>query len=41
LKWRRLLANEIGARLLGFNNSGHWTIDGAVTSQFEKSLRAF
>ena len=22
------------------HNSGHWTIDGAVTSQFEQHLRA-
>ncbi len=32
-----LLANEIAPRV---HNSGHWTIDGAVTSQFENHLRA-
>lgn len=32
----RLLANEMAARV---HNSGHWTIDGAVTSQFENHLR--
>ncbi|MGH7666811.1 MAG: 5-(carboxyamino)imidazole ribonucleotide synthase [Candidatus Dormibacteria bacterium] len=33
----RLLANEIAPRV---HNSGHWTIDGAATSQFENHLRA-
>jgi 5-(carboxyamino)imidazole ribonucleotide synthase len=33
----RLLANEIAPRV---HNSGHWTIEGAVTSQFENHLRA-
>lgn len=33
----RLLANEIAPRV---HNSGHWTIDGAVTSQFENHVRA-
>lgn len=32
-----LLANEIAPRV---HNSGHWTQDGAVTSQFESHLRA-
>ena len=33
----RLLANEIAPRV---HNSGHWTQNGAVTSQFENHLRA-
>jgi 5-(carboxyamino)imidazole ribonucleotide synthase len=33
----RLIANEMAPRV---HNSGHWTIDGAVTSQFENHLRA-
>ena len=33
----RVLANEFAPRV---HNSGHWTIDGAVTSQFENHLRA-
>jgi 5-(carboxyamino)imidazole ribonucleotide synthase len=33
----RLLVNEIAPRV---HNSGHWTLDGAVTSQFEQHLRA-
>ena len=33
----RLLANEIAPRV---HNSGHWTIEGAVTSQFENHLRS-
>jgi 5-(carboxyamino)imidazole ribonucleotide synthase len=33
----QLLANEMAPRV---HNSGHWTIDGAVTSQFENHLRA-
>ena len=32
-----LLANEIAPRV---HNSGHWTIEGAVTSQFENHIRA-
>ena len=33
----RLLANEFAPRV---HNTGHWTIDGAETSQFENHLRA-
>jgi 5-(carboxyamino)imidazole ribonucleotide synthase len=33
----RLLANEVAPRV---HNSGHFTIEGAVTSQFEQHLRA-
>lgn len=33
----RLLVNEIAPRV---HNSGHWTIDGSVTSQFEQHIRA-
>ncbi|MDO8108540.1 5-(carboxyamino)imidazole ribonucleotide synthase [Isoptericola sp. b441] len=33
----RVLVNELAMRP---HNSGHWTIDGAVTSQFEQHLRA-
>lgn len=32
----RLIANEMAPRV---HNSGHWTIDGAETSQFENHLR--
>ena len=32
-----LIASEMAPRV---HNSGHWTIDGAVTSQFENHLRA-
>ncbi|MFN8035650.1 MAG: 5-(carboxyamino)imidazole ribonucleotide synthase [Acidimicrobiia bacterium] len=32
-----LLANEMAPRV---HNSGHWTIDGSVTSQFENHVRA-
>ena len=32
-----LVANEMAPRV---HNSGHWTMDGAVTSQFENHLRA-
>ncbi len=32
-----LLANEMAPRV---HNSGHWTIEGAVTSQFENHMRA-
>ncbi len=34
---KRLLVNELAMRP---HNSGHWTIDGARTSQFEQHLRA-
>ena len=33
----RLLANEMAPRV---HNSGHWTLDGAHTSQFENHIRA-
>ena len=33
----RLLVNELAMRP---HNTGHWTIDGAATSQFENHLRA-
>ena len=33
----RLMVNEVAARP---HNSGHWTIEGATTSQFENHLRA-
>jgi 5-(carboxyamino)imidazole ribonucleotide synthase len=33
----QLLANEMAPRV---HNSGHWTIEGALTSQFENHLRA-
>jgi 5-(carboxyamino)imidazole ribonucleotide synthase len=33
----KLLVNEIAPRP---HNSGHWTIEGAATSQFEQQLRA-
>jgi len=33
----RLLANEVAPRI---HNTGHWTIEGAQTSQFENHLRA-
>jgi 5-(carboxyamino)imidazole ribonucleotide synthase len=33
----KLLANEFAPRV---HNSGHWTIEGAMTSQFENHLRA-
>jgi 5-(carboxyamino)imidazole ribonucleotide synthase len=32
-----LLANEFAPRV---HNSGHWTIEGATTSQFEQHIRA-
>ena len=32
-----LVVNEIAPRV---HNSGHWTIDGADTSQFEQHIRA-
>ncbi len=33
----RLVVNEIAPRV---HNSGHWTLDGAVTSQFDQHVRA-
>jgi 5-(carboxyamino)imidazole ribonucleotide synthase len=33
----RLVVNEIAPRV---HNSGHWTIEGALTSQFEQHVRA-
>jgi 5-(carboxyamino)imidazole ribonucleotide synthase len=33
----QLMVNEIAPRV---HNSGHWTIDGALTSQFENHIRA-
>jgi 5-(carboxyamino)imidazole ribonucleotide synthase len=33
----QLLANEMAPRV---HNTGHWTMDGAVTSQFDQHLRA-
>jgi 5-(carboxyamino)imidazole ribonucleotide synthase len=33
----RLVVNELAMRP---HNSGHWTIDGSTTSQFEQHLRA-
>ncbi len=36
-KNERLVMNEIAPRV---HNSGHWTIEGAVTSQFEQHVRA-
>lgn len=33
----RLVVNEIAPRV---HNSGHWTLDGAMTSQFEQHMRA-
>ncbi len=33
----RLLVNEIAPRV---HNSGHWTIDGCIVSQFEQHIRA-
>jgi 5-(carboxyamino)imidazole ribonucleotide synthase len=36
-KGEQLLANEIAPRV---HNSGHWTQNGAVTSQFENHMRA-
>ena len=37
LKDGELLVNEFAPRV---HNSGHWTIDGAITSQFDNHLRA-
>ena len=36
-KGEALIANEMAPRV---HNSGHWTIEGAVTSQFENHVRA-
>ena len=36
-KRERVIVNEIAPRV---HNSGHWTIDGATTSQFEQHIRA-
>ncbi len=33
----KLIVNEIAPRV---HNSGHWTLDGSVTSQFEQHIRA-
>lgn len=33
----QLIANELAPRV---HNSGHWSLDGAITSQFENHLRA-
>jgi len=35
--WEKIVVNEIAPRV---HNSGHWTLDGAVTSQFEQHMRA-
>jgi len=35
--WEKLVVNEIAPRV---HNSGHWTLDGATTSQFEQHMRA-
>ncbi|HVC37274.1 MAG TPA: 5-(carboxyamino)imidazole ribonucleotide synthase [Gammaproteobacteria bacterium] len=37
VKQGKLIANETAPRV---HNSGHWTIEGAVTSQFENHIRA-
>lgn len=37
VRGRQLLANEMAPRV---HNSGHWTIEGSETSQFENHLRA-
>lgn len=37
VRGERLIANEMAPRV---HNSGHWTIEGAATSQFENHLRA-
>ncbi|MBX3455701.1 5-(carboxyamino)imidazole ribonucleotide synthase [Ferrovibrio sp.] len=36
-KGRRILVNELAPRV---HNSGHWTMDAALTSQFEQHVRA-
>ena len=35
--WEKVVVNEIAPRV---HNSGHWTLDGAETSQFEQHMRA-
>ena len=35
--FEHLIVNEMAPRV---HNSGHWTLDGAVTSQFEQHIRA-
>jgi 5-(carboxyamino)imidazole ribonucleotide synthase len=37
IQGNKLIANEMAPRV---HNSGHWTIEGAVTSQFENHIRA-
>jgi 5-(carboxyamino)imidazole ribonucleotide synthase len=37
VKRGKLIANEMAPRV---HNSGHWTIEGAATSQFENHIRA-
>ncbi len=37
VKGDELIVNEIAPRV---HNSGHWTIDGSITSQFENHIRA-
>ena len=37
IKREKIRVNEIAPRV---HNSGHWTLDGAVTSQFEQHIRA-
>lgn len=37
VKGEQILVNELAMRP---HNSGHWTIDGSITSQFEQHLRA-
>jgi 5-(carboxyamino)imidazole ribonucleotide synthase len=37
VKGGKLIANEMAPRV---HNSGHWTLEGAATSQFENHLRA-
>jgi 5-(carboxyamino)imidazole ribonucleotide synthase len=37
VRGRELIANEMAPRV---HNSGHWTIEGAATSQFENHVRA-
>jgi 5-(carboxyamino)imidazole ribonucleotide synthase len=37
VKRGKLVANEMAPRV---HNSGHWTIEGADTSQFENHIRA-
>ena len=37
LKGKELLVNEIAPRV---HNSGHWTMDGSYSSQFQQHIRA-